>query len=199
MGNFIDVSHNNGIIDWDAVKTNPVNIDGVFIKSNEGRGTGFIDPQVIFNANGAKRVGIPLSYYHFATLNSLDAVSDATGEANFFIELLKTLPVPDMEVVLDIEENKIGLKPPDVLVWINTFFNTLKKAGYSKLMIYSYSPFLNLNLPTSHNLAGYPFWVAAYSPKYMIPRGWLNAKLWQYSSTGSVSGIKGNVDLTKTV
>lgn len=197
--NYIDISHNNGIINWDAVKTNPVNIDGVFIKANQGFGNGAIDPQLTNNATNARRVGIPLSYYHFATLNNLDVVGDATSEANFFIGVLKTLPVPDMEIVLDIEENKIGLTPDQVLLWINTFFNTMKAAGYTKLMIYSYSPFLNTNLPTSHNLAGYPLWVAAYSPKFMVPRGWLNAYLWQYSSSGNVVGIKGNVDLTKTV
>ncbi len=195
----IDISHHNGNIDWDTVKLNPINIEGVFIKSNQGSGSIGEDPKLKYNSSHAKRVGIPLSYYHFATLNSLDAIKDATTEANYFIQLLKILPVPDMELVLDIEENKIGLSPEQVLVWINTFFNIMKKAGYTKLMLYSYAPFLNTNLPVSHNLAGYPLWIASYSTKFMVPRGWLNAKLWQYSCTGSVSGIKGNVDFSKIV
>lgn len=195
--NYIDVSHNNGIIDWDKVKLNPVKIDGVFIKANEGIGSSAIDPQLINNANGAKRVGIPLSYYHFATLNSLDVVNDSVSEANLFISILKTLPLSDLPLVLDIETNKIGLTPDKVLVWINMFFETMKKSGYTNLMLYSYTPFLNTNLPTSHNLGGYKLWVAAYSNKYAIPHGWLNANLWQYSNKGVVSGIKGDVDLTK--
>lgn len=194
---FIDISHHNGIIDWDTVKINPLTVEGVFIKANEGVGS--VDPKLTYNAAGAKRVGIKLSYYHFATLNSLDVISDATEEASYFIGLLKTLPIPDMELVLDIEENKIGLKPDQVLAWINTFFQVMKNAGYTKLMLYSYTPFLNTNLPTSHNLGGYPLWIAAYSTKYSTPRGWLAPKFWQYSSTGYVSGIKTNVDLSKIV
>ncbi len=194
----LDVSHNNGDINWDKVKFNPIQVDSVYIKANEG--VGCIDPKLIFNATNAKRVGLKVSYYHFATLNSLDVVNDAISEANFFISLLKTLPAPDMELVLDIEENdKVKLTPDKVLIWINTFFDTMKHNGYSNLMIYSYAPFLNLNLPASHNLGGYPLWIAAYANKFAIPKGWLNAKYWQYNSTGSVAGISGNVDLSKLV
>lgn len=194
---YIDISHNNGIVWFSNILDNSVKIDGIFIKANEG--VGMVDPQLNYNATNTKLVGIPLSYYHFATLNSFGVVDDAVSEAQFFIDTIKDLPVPDMELVLDIETNKIGLKPDQVLIWINTFFNTMKTAGYSNLMIYSYSSFLNDNLPTSHDLAGYPLWIAAYSPKFVIPRGWLNAKYWQYSETGIVSGIKGNVDMTKVV
>ncbi len=195
--NIIDVSHNNGVIDWDKLKMNIPKIDGVFIKANEGIGA--VDPQLVINANAAKRVGIPVSYYHFASLNYYDAVKDGAAEATYFISLLKTLPAADMPLVLDIETNKIGLAPVQVLSWINSFFDTMKKAGYTKLMLYSYSPFLNTNLPGSHNLGGYPLWIASYSSKFAVPRGWLNATYWQYNNKGNVAGINGDVDLTKEV
>lgn len=198
---YIDVSHNNGVIDWNRVKNNPIKIDGVWIKCNEG--VKCIDSMLNTNANGANAAGLPIGYYHFATLNSTDVVNDAIGEAAEFVGLIKNLPKYSLPLVLDIEDDdnvkKFGITPTQVLLWINTFMAELKKAGHTNLMLYSYTPFLTTNLPVSHNLGGYPLWVAAYSAKYATPRGWLGAKYWQYSNTGSVSGIKGNVDLSKVV
>ena len=42
---------------------------------------------------------------------------------------------------------------------------------------------------------GCPLWLAAYNTNPLIPAAWSTYTLWQYSSTGSVSGISGNVDL----
>jgi hypothetical protein len=46
----------------------------------------------IDNVNGTKAVGLPISYYHFATLNTKDVVNDAKAEAQFFISQIKSLP-----------------------------------------------------------------------------------------------------------
>lgn len=193
----IDVSVWQQLIDWDKVITNPEKIEGVFIRTNVG--VGAIDPNLVKNANGATKVGILVGYYHFATLNRTDVANDAKDEANFLIGLLKTVPEAKLPVVLDIEENKIGLKPAEIELWVTTFFDTMKSGGYMNLMLYSYSPFLNVNLPANHKLGVYPLWVAAYAPKFMLPRGWTNAKYWQYSGSGRVNGIKVNVDLTRNV
>lgn len=197
----IDISSFNGKIDWDKVKafsdaaSDP--IDGVIIKANEG--IGCVNPNLNYDMLNASRVGFPITYYHFATLNSLDVINDAINEANYFIEVLKKCLDANLPLILDIEENKIGLKPEQVLSWINTFFDTLKRAGYTDLMLYSNTPYLNVNLPSSHDLGGYKLWIAAYANKFSIPKGWLNATWWQYSDTGRISGITTNVDITKTI
>jgi GH25 family lysozyme M1 (1,4-beta-N-acetylmuramidase) len=87
-----------------------------------------------------------------------------------------------------------------VLEWINTFFNEMKKLGYSNLILYSYTPFLDSNLPPNHGLGNIHLWLAAYvsasQPK--LPKGWSSYFIWQKSAKGNVTGINGNVDMNIT-
>jgi len=197
--NGIDVSHNNGTIDWTKVAANPTKIDFAFIKASEG--VGYTDPMFKTNANGAKNAGIRVGYYHFASLNTLNNVPDAKAEADYFMSLLKTVPAADLPYVLDIETNKVGLDPAHVQEWINTFFAEMKAGGYGNTILYSYTPFLDSNLPHPHNLGNVRLWIAAYvsAPSPKLPQGWTQYYIWQKSSTGSVSGINGNVDMNVTL
>ncbi len=198
MTSGIDISHNDGIINWDKVILNPTKIDFVYIKATQG--VGYKDPQLLANVNGAKRVGIKFGYYHFCSLNSANEVTDATAEANYFLSVIKTLPKSDLPLILDIELNEIKLKPADVLIYINTFFNVLKTAGYT-YALYSYTPFLNENLPANHNLGNISLWIAAYTKLAypVLPNGWSKYWIWQYSSDGVITGITTKVDLNKMV
>jgi lysozyme len=188
----IDVSQNNGIIDWKSVATNNPKVDGVFIKATEG--VGFIDKQLVYNAVDAKSVGLKIGYYHFASLNSKDILKDSEAEAYCFLKAIEKLPKNDLPLILDLETNKIGLTSQEVLQWINNFFKCLKTTNYA---LYSYTPFLNYNLPKNHGLGNIPLWIAAYTPSLKLPNGWTKCYLWQYSSKGKINGIKGNVDLNK--
>src|SRR6185312_5212020 len=102
--NGIDVSHNNGI-NWDKVAQNPTKIDFAYIKVSEG--VNCTDASFHFNATEAKRVGIKIGYYHFATLNVTDDKTDAKAEVDDFVNLLKAAPAADLPPVLDIELNKV--------------------------------------------------------------------------------------------
>lgn len=197
--NGIDVSANNGNIDWNKVKQNVVPIDFVFIKSSEG--IGYTDPKFLTNAKECNRVGIKCGYYHFASLNTLNDVPDAKAEADYFLSVIKNAPAPKLPIVLDIETNKVGLDKPHVLEWINTFFNELKLKGYNDYALYSYTPFLNSNLTSNHGLGNIKLWIAAYTntPSPKLPVGWDKYWIWQYSSNGKIFGINGNVDLNKTI
>lgn len=184
----IDVSHWQGLIDWDKVKADPSNIDFVYIKASNG--VGGIDPQFSRNANEAHRVGLKIGYYHFATL-----ATTPKAEADYFVSLIKTKPTAEMPYVLDLETNKPGLDKVNTLEWINVFFDELKIQGYSDVALYSYTPFLDTNLPSDHILGTVKLWLAAYTPTPKIPHGWTSYWNWQHSSTGKVDGIAGNVDL----
>ena len=197
--NGIDVSHNNGVIDWAKVAKNPTKVDFAFIKASEG--IGYTDPSFIINANEARKNGIKTGYYHFASLNTTDDVADAKAEVNYFLSVIKKAPVSDLPLILDLETNKVALDKAHVLEWINTFFNEMKKAGQNNLALYSYTPFLDSNLPPKHSLGTIRLWLAAYvnAPAPQLPKGWTEYWIWQYSSKGTVAGIKGNVDLNKTI
>ncbi len=193
----IDVSANNGVIDWSQVVKNTT-VNFAFIKASEG--VGYTDPKFLVNATKAKEAGLKIGYYHFASLNTTNDIADAKAEADYFISVIKKAPPADLPLILDLETNKVGLDKIHVLEWINAFFNELKLAGYTNYAIYSYTPFLNENLNSNHSLGNIPLWIAQYSnsPIPKLPVGWSNYWIHQYSAKGNVCGIKGNVDLNRT-
>lgn len=196
----IDVSHHQGKINWPVVATkNTPKIDGVIIKSSTGVGSK--DPLVDFNSRTARANGLKIGYYHYCSLNEEDEIKDATEEANWFINVLKTLPPPDYPVVLDIEDPKkypgVSLDQKEILTWIKTFFSVLKQNGYNDYVLYSYTPFLNTNLPDNHDLGDIKLWIAQYRSTLTLPKGWKKYWLWQYTSEGSANGISTKLDLNK--
>lgn len=195
----IDISSNNGPIDWVKVKSNTTKFDVDFVYFKSSEGIGYTDRTTFNNAQSALRQGIKIGYYHFASLNEHDVVHDATDEANYFLKNLKTFPKSDLPPVLDIETNKQNLSHTETLQWINTFMDVLVAAGY-KPVIYTYGPFVSEFLPPSHGIK-YDLWLAQYtkaeSPK--LPPGFDKAWLWQFSNKGNIDGITGQVDLNKFI
>lgn len=190
----IDVSHYNIVTDYVKAANGQ---DFVYIKATEG--TNYVDPKMKAHAAGFGPTGVKTGYYHFASLNSASIATDARTEASFFVNTIKGLPV-GMPLVLDIEENKANLKPTQVLEWITNFMDEMSKLGHTDNVLYSYTPFLNANLPANHGLK-YPLWIAAYTNKKQpaLPKGWDKYWLWQYSNKGAVPGIKGDVDLNSSL
>src|SRR5574340_704027 len=116
----IDLSHNNGTINWTKVKTNSIPISFAYIKATQG--VGYKDPANVSHANGAAQSGIKTGYYHFASLNNnLDPVKDAADEAKWFDSVLKTLPPFQLLPALDIETNEKKLTTQQVQQWISSF------------------------------------------------------------------------------
>jgi len=188
----IDISKYQNKIAWQEI----TGVDGVYIKATEG--VGYIDQQLKSHEAGALFKNIPIGFYHFATLNSTNIISDSTAEAMAFYEATKGIKT-GLPFVLDIEKNVLNLKPELVLQWIENFIKVMAEKGINDVVIYSYSPFLNANLPKGHKLGAYKLWIAAYAPAYQLPNGWNKAWLWQYSQKGVVNGITGNVDVSKYV
>lgn len=195
MPNIIDVSHHQGKIDWVKVVNSSFKPEGVFIKVSEG--IGYNDPNLKINSTGAKSAGLKIGYYHFASLNDKNTLIDSKKEAQFFINSIKNLPKNDYPLVLDIEENKGKLSKSEVLIWINTFFYELAQNGYTDYILYSYSPFLNENLPINHKLGTVKLWIADYTEPLVLPKGWTKQWLWQYTQNGKIQGISTPVDLNR--
>lgn len=190
----IDVSKWQGKIDWLTVKTKHPEIEGVYIKASEG--IGYRDPNLINNAVEATKQGFKVGFYHYATLNNIDVTNDATEEAKYFLTVTKHLTT-DLPFVLDIEKNDNKMPPDKILSWIKVFFKELENEGVKDYVLYSYTPFLNSNLPPNHGLGNVPLWIAAYTETLKLPIGWNKEWLWQYTQHGQIEGITGNVDLNK--
>lgn len=195
----IDVSKHNGVIVWSEVARHTPKVDLAIIKATEG--VDFVDIKFMSNARGAKAAGLLVGYYHFASLNKSDVVSDARAEALDFIEAMKSVPKADIPPVLDLEENRSGLMKSVIQRWVETFLHTMAANGYPEVIMYSYTPFLDGALPVNHPFGRMmKLWVAGYvrASRLKIPNGWDKYWMWQYSSTGTVRGIKGPVDLNTT-
>lgn len=193
----IDASHHQGHILWGEVAKDKQEIGYAFLKATEGQN--YVDSALKYNATEAKKAGLKISYYHFATLNTPNIIPDATAEAIFFVSTIKKCPIPDLPIVLDIETNKAGLSPDQVQLWIKTFFLELSNLGYTDYLLYSYTPFLNANLPSKHQFGNIRLWLAAYTNSLTprLPNGWNEYFIWQYSAKGRVKGISTECDMNR--
>jgi lysozyme len=175
----LDVSHWQGNVNWSKVKANA---DFVFVKCSEG--SSYVDPNFVSNVKEAAAAGLKVGAYHYATFND---VASAKEQANYFLSKVKglTLTYP---LVLDLEEDKKKAGKQQLTDAAIAFLEVLEGAGYFAI-IYSNPHFFNNELDLSR-LKPYAKWLADYSGKMD-----LQADVWQYTQSGKIDGITGNVDL----
>jgi GH25 family lysozyme M1 (1,4-beta-N-acetylmuramidase) len=177
----LDVSKFQGEINYDQLKTQA---DFVIIRSSYG--TGFIDGMYVRNRDEARRVGMGIGFYHYAyaRLNSAEA------EADYFCQVVSDLRQGEL-LVLDWEETYAG----NHVDWckrfldrVATHFNGLKPLIYLNKGLQKgkdWSPVVN---------AGYGLWLADYENNGSASP-WSMIAMQQTTSSGSIAGISGNVDL----
>lgn len=178
----IDVSVWQGNIDWSRASKA---IDFAILRGGYGK---TIDAQFQNNVSGTSKYNVPIGVYWYSNANS---VSDAYIEAQACIAAIKgkKLAYP---VFYDVEEEDIYAKGSVFITQIcEAFFNTLKQAGIKKLGIYSSASPLSTYFD-KHLLSKYDVWVAHYGVSKPSYSG--EYTMWQYTSTGSIPGIDGNVD-----
>lgn len=182
----IDVSQKQGTVDWSAVKSAGVGF--ALLRAGYGDELSQADPTFAANYDGAKAAGLKVGvYYRSYALDEADAVK----EANVCLSILsgKTLDYP---VFLDIEEDSQYALPNDrVSAVAAAFCKTVGAAGY-RTGVYSYADMLTNKL-NGTVLAPFDRWVAHIDVSQ--PRYSGDYTLWQYSHTGTVSGVPTQVDL----
>lgn len=182
--NGIDVSHFQGSVDWEKVKSTGV----AFAYAKATDGNTFVDPQFSKNWQAMGAAGLLRGAYHFYETND-----DPVTQAQHFINILGNLSATDLPPVVDIEVFKGVYGNTSVAANLQTWLDSVEKALSRKPMIYTNTAFLNQYINT--DFSKYPLWIAEYGvsqPK--IPNGWKAWNFWQSSQTGSVAGIGGNVD-----
>ncbi|MCI8615023.1 MAG: hypothetical protein HFJ01_07965 [Lachnospiraceae bacterium] len=187
----IDVSKWNGNIDWNAVKNSGVSY--VIIRCGyRGSSTGALieDPMFRSNIQGASKAGLKVGVYFFTqAVNEVEAVE----EASMVLGLIKGYGL-SYPVFLDVEASNgraDAINASTRTAVCKAFCQTIQNSGY-KAGIYANKTWLNTHIDAP-SLTGYKIWLAQYAaaPSYNRTR----YDMWQYSSKGSVSGIKGNVDM----
>lgn len=188
----MDISKHQGAIDWSKVKEEG-KIKFVMIRLGFGGDQKDQDDERFEeNVKGAESIGLPWGAYLYSyALNE----ESAKSEAQHALRLLKgkhpTLPIAfDMEDA-DGYKKKHGFPNVPTLVNIcDTFLSTVKVAGYD-VALYASKNWLEvyLNSPT---LDKYPKWVAQWNDRCTYGKPYV---MWQYTNSGSVSGVKGRVDM----
>lgn len=183
----IDVSKWQGDINWKKVSAS--GIDFAMIRSSFGSTD--VDIKLKQNVNGCEKYGIPYGFYHYTYAKS---VSEAKKEARFFLKTIRKYS-PEYPIVLDIEESFYNsMSRKEVTNIITAFMEELENAGYFA-MIYSGAKFLTDNTYIEQ-LTAYDIWVACWGDEERLISNYdYHYGMWQYSSTGKVKGIDGEVDL----
>jgi GH25 family lysozyme M1 (1,4-beta-N-acetylmuramidase) len=188
----IDVSMWQGDVDWAAVGSTSTR----FVIMRATRGATYVDPRYAEYLAEASANGLVVGAYHRATVSLADG--DARAEANHFVDVAQN-DAGDVLPVLDIEEHN-GLTVPQLTEWVRTWLARVFTRTGVRPMIYSSPYFWRTYLGDTTWFAdhGYPLWIAHWGvPSPTVPagnwggRGWT---FWQWTSTGSVSGISTNVD-----
>lgn len=193
----IDVSEWQGDIDWAKAKADGV--EGVIIRLGYGEGNN-ADKKARRNISECKRLGIPFGIYWYSYA---DTPSIAKGEGADVVAKLKQFGVNASDlaypVYYDLEKwTWKGHQPPtDPNVYndiVNNWYSALQSAGYKNLGVYSYTSYLQG--PLKHaDIYAKTTWVAQYGARMGFDSFQTNSRGWQYTSSGKVDGISGNVDM----
>lgn len=194
----IDVSVFQGDIDWDAVKND--GIDFVMLRVGyRGYGQKGImgkDDKFDSNYEGAKKAGLKVGAYFFSQAAN---ESEAREEAAFVLDAVRDCPLDypiayDWEFVDNDEARTNGMTSEDITVCAKAFCEAIKSAGKVPVIYFNCETgYFNYDLP---QVKDYDFWLAEY---YDTPSFYYNYKMWQYSKTGSVDGISGDVDMNISI
>ena len=188
----IDVSRHQGKIDWKKVANDGVEYAFIrvgFRGSSEGKMVE--DEQFLNNIKGALDNGIDVGVYFYTQATS---VEEAKEEAKFLLDLIEPYKIT-YPVVLDLEEvegksRTDGMTQQDFTDAALAFLETVKGAGYTPMIYGNLKTFfIMLDLD---QIEEYDKWFAYYQAPVYFP---YEFSVWQYTSSGIVDGIKGNVDL----
>lgn len=185
----VDFSQWNGNVDFSEVKNS--GIDFAIIRSSYGNVAAYPDQkdwQFDNNVRKAKQAGLSFGIYHYSYLRDIES---AKAEARGFVALLDMIqPIPYV-VALDVEEQcQLNMSGADLEAATKAFIDIVEGAGYF-CALYSYESFLQKY--SADFRKRYAIWCANTSGKPSIDYG-----IHQYSFTGRVDGVSGDVDMNTT-
>lgn len=188
----IDVSSHNGEINWGLVKSQ---IDFAIIRLGYGDNVERQDDSYfIKNVNGCINNGIPFGVYIYSYALNLSGSESIQSEIEHTKKQLSKISKKPFCVYIDMEDDStIKLGKTMLTNFALEFCKQIKNAGY-KVGVYAnenwFRNYLQVSTIASY---GYSIWCAKYSTNK--PNITSNYDIWQYSSTGRINGINGNVDI----
>lgn len=181
----IDVSKWQGDINF---KKASKEIDFVIMRIGYGMYESQKDSKFEANYEGFRNLGVPVGIYHYSYAKSID---EAKREASVVLKWLKNRKL-NLPVYFDIEDkSQINLGKNVLTSMCDTFCKEIEKAGYWA-GIYANKYFFTTYLDYKKLEEKYTIWVAQYNSTNTYSGKY---DMWQYTSSGKVSGINGNVDM----
>ena len=192
----IDVAKWNGVIDWKKVKEDGVQFAILKAINKQCK----VEDSFNRNYAGALSVVLPIDVYNYSYATT---VSKATSDAQAVLNAIKGKKVGT--VWLDVEDKiqmNLGMTLIDI---INAYKYIIEKAGYG-FGVYTCLSFYNTLIKPYHSFLDCKFWIARYPSGAVVDLNFEPAESkkpniihalwgWQYTSSGKVNGISGNVDL----
>ena len=193
--NGIDVSVYQGTIDW--TKVSESGIDFAMIRAGYrgygDKGSLVEDTMFAKNALGAKINKIDIGVYFYSQAINIE---EAKEEAKCVVSLIKKYGIDvKYPIAIDTELSPMGTGRADNISKekrtevVKAFCETIKQLGY-KPMIYANKYWLYDNLNVQQ-ISRYDIWLAHYIESTDYKYQYM---MWQYTNTGKVDGITGNVD-----
>ena len=188
----IDVSEWQEEVDWQQVKN--AGVEFAMIRAGwRGSEQGVLVEDTCAQANyaGARAAGVQVGVYFFSQAVS---VQEAVEEAEYLLEIIRDWKL-DMPVVYDwefiSEDSRTGHVDARTLTdCAKAFCETVADAGYRPMVYFNTDQsFERMYL---RELTEYDFWLAQYDTVLNYP---YKIDMWQYTETGAVPGISGNVDI----
>lgn len=188
----VDVSSHQGQIDWELVRGEGFSFAMIRLGYRGwGDGSLNVDTYALENLENAAAAGLQVGGYFFSQATSPE---EAVEEAEFVLALLDGRKL-DLPLVFDWEIPSDRARTKDV---VSRTLTDCTKAFCRRIEAAGYQPMVYFNLYFMERyfyleeLSDYPFWFALYDSPMRCP---IRVDMWQYSSTGVVPGIDGNVDL----
>ena len=187
MKDIIDVSRYQGNIDWDKLAGK---IGGAMLKTvstNKSFGGIYIDPMFETNYAACRRLGIPVGVYYYTYAQDAATVQAELAKLHQALEG-KTFTLP---VAVDVEDNKLKPLSADALTDLVIAAADAIESWGLYAMVYTYTWYSQTEL-NMDRLSAYDLWIADYRAN----RPTRKHGMWQYTSTGHLDGIAGNVDIS---
>lgn len=181
----IDVSENNGFVDWESVAAAGVE----FAIIRLGWGKRHLDSRFYENINGAINAGLKVGIYYYS--EATDA-SEAATEADFALYVMQDAGItPDMlEMGVWFDEENDSWKSErltdsdEITDICTTFISTMEVAGYH-CGLYANYDYLT-NVIDMSRLAGVPVWCAQYNSQCDYD----GAAIWQCTDSYFINGAQ---------
>ena len=189
----VDVSVYQGEIDWQVVADSGIDFAMIRVGyRGYSQGTLQMDERFQANIEGALDAGLDVGVYFFSQATT---VAEAEEEADFVLEAIRNYPIQypvvfDWEYISSQEARTEGMDGQGITQCAAAFCELVSVAGYTPMVYFNQD--MGYLVYQLDQLDSSLFWLAEYDSK---PDFYYDFDMWQYTHTGTVPGIQGNVDL----